>query len=33
MTALVTGSYPFLHAVTNHWVEIADADTAHDVAT
>ncbi|WP_233857133.1 nuclear transport factor 2 family protein [Paraburkholderia sp. HD33-4] len=22
------GSYPFLHAVTNHWVEIIDADTA-----
>ncbi|MRX10085.1 nuclear transport factor 2 family protein [Pseudoduganella sp. FT25W] len=22
------GSYPFLHAVTNQWVEIVDADTA-----
>ncbi|MED5597272.1 nuclear transport factor 2 family protein [Janthinobacterium sp. P210006] len=22
------GSYPFLHAVTNHWVELLDADTA-----
>jgi hypothetical protein len=22
------GSHPFLHAVTNHWVELIDADTA-----
>lgn len=22
------GSYPFLHAVTNHWIEFLDADTA-----
>lgn len=22
------GSYPFLHAVTNHWIEFIDADTA-----
>ncbi|MBH9313573.1 nuclear transport factor 2 family protein [Pseudomonas aeruginosa] len=24
----VEGSYPFLHAVTNHWIEFLDADTA-----